>query len=102
MVLEWLKNPPFEPLQGADLTCVSLKMVLLALALAKRVGGIHVLSAHPSCVQFSVDDVRMIMKPNPAFVPKVVGSCSPIELAFTRGTVHSCAVASLCGVHLRG
>ena len=81
VVLEGLKGPPFEPLEGADLKHVSLKTVLLlALASAKRVSDIHVLSVHPSCAQLFPGDVRMVLKPNPAFVPKVVGSCSPIDL----------------------
>ena len=61
---------------------LSLKTVLLlALASAKRVSDIHALSVHPSCALFAPGDVRLILKPNPAFVPKVVGSCSPIDLA---------------------
>ncbi|XP_029937836.1 uncharacterized protein LOC115380768 [Myripristis murdjan] len=81
VVLEGLKGPPFEPLEEADLKHLSLKTVLLlALASAKRVSDIHALSTHPSCAQFAPGDVRMTLKPNPAFVPKVVGSCSPIDL----------------------
>lgn len=61
---------------------MSLKTVLLlALASAMRVSDIHELSLHPSCAQFFSGDVRMILKPNPAFVPKVVGLGSPINLA---------------------
>lgn len=53
VVLEGLKGPPVEPLQGANLKFVSLKAVLLlALASAKRVSDIHALSVHPSCAQF--------------------------------------------------
>ena len=81
VVLKGLKGPPFELLEGADLKHVSLKTVLLlALASAKRVSDIHAYSVHPSCSQLFPGDVRMILKPNPAFVPKVVGSCSPIDL----------------------
>lgn len=59
---------------GVDLIFVSLKTVLLlTLASAKHVSDIHVLSVHPPCVQFFRDDVRMILKPNPAFVPEVDG-----------------------------
>lgn len=48
MVLEGLKDPPFEQLQGADVTLVSRKAVLLlALASANCVSDIHALSAHP-------------------------------------------------------
>ena len=38
------------------------------------------LSVHPSCAQFTLGDVRMTLKLIPTFVPKVVGSCSPIDL----------------------
>lgn len=68
-MLEGLKSPLFEPLQGADLKFASLKMVsLLALASAKHVSDIHVLSVHLSCSQFFSGDVRMILKPNLAVV----------------------------------
>ena len=60
---------------------MSLKTVLLlALASAKQDSDIHALSVHLSCAQLFLGDVKMILKPNPAFVPKVVGSCSPIDL----------------------
>lgn len=51
-------------------------MLLLALASAKR--DIHALAVSG---EFFADDMRMILKPNLAFVPKVVGSWSPIDLA---------------------
>lgn len=66
-----LRVLPFEPLEGADLKPLSLKTVLLGLASAKQVA----LSVHLSCTQFSPGDGRMILKSNPAFVPKVIGSC---------------------------
>lgn len=48
MVLEGLKDPPFEQLQGVDVTFVSRKAVLrLALASENCVSDIHALSAHP-------------------------------------------------------
>lgn len=75
MVLEGLKSPRFEPLQGADLK------LLLALASAKRVSTIHALSVHSSFKQLFADNARMILKPNPAFVFNVIGSFTPIDLA---------------------
>lgn len=47
MVLEGLKGPPFEPLQGADVKFVSLNAVFLP-ASAKSVNDIHTLSVHPT------------------------------------------------------
>ena len=59
VVLEGLKGPQFEPLEGAD--SLSTLKILPALALAKRVSDIHALSVHPSCAQLSPGDVRMIL-----------------------------------------
>lgn len=82
VVLDGLTRPPFEPLEEVDMKHLSLKTVLLlALASAKRVSDIHALSVHPSCTQFALGQARVLLKPNPAFVPKVVGSCTPIDLA---------------------
>ena len=80
-VLEALSCSPFEPLGQVELKVLSLKTaLLLALASAKRVGEIHALSVHQSCMKFSSGNTKVSLQPNPAFVPKVLGSCSPIEL----------------------
>lgn len=52
-------------------------MFLLALALAQRASVIHV---HLLYAHFLSGVVRIISKPKLAFVPNVVGSCSPIGL----------------------
>lgn len=97
VILEGLKGLPFEPLQGADLKFVSLKTVLLlALVSTKCVSDIHTLSVHPLCAQFFSGDVRMILKTNPVFVPKVVGLCSSIDLAASSDEQGSHV---LCPVH---
>ena len=84
MVLDVLSQPPFEPLQQLDLKVLSLKTALLvALSTAKRVSDIHALSVNPACMQFFPGDTRVVLKPNPAFIPKVFNpslSCRPIEL----------------------
>uniref|UniRef100_A0A1A8PZ04 ribonuclease H n=1 Tax=Nothobranchius rachovii TaxID=451742 RepID=A0A1A8PZ04_9TELE len=81
LVLSALSGPPFEPMDGLDLKILSLKVVLLlALVSAKRVSDLQALSVHPSCTQFAPGDMKVSLKPNPAFVPKVVGSFSPIIL----------------------
>lgn len=80
-VLAALSCSPFEPLEQAELKMLSLKTVLLlALASAKRIGEIHALSVHRACMQFSPGNTSVSMQPNPAFIPKVLGSCSPINL----------------------
>ncbi|XP_070409520.1 uncharacterized protein [Nothobranchius furzeri] len=81
LVLEALMSSPFEPLEQVDLKVATLKMaLLLALVSAKRVGEIHVLSVHPSCTKFSQGDSKVALLPNPTFMPKVLGACSPISL----------------------
>ncbi|XP_058483844.1 uncharacterized protein LOC131459867 [Solea solea] len=84
MVLEALSGLPFEPLEFADLKVLSLKTILLlALTSASRIGELHALSVHDSCMQFSADYGKVILRPNPAFVPKVSDSaysCSTLEL----------------------
>lgn len=59
VVLQGLKDPPFEPSGKADLKQVSLNTVLFpVLALAKRVNYIHALLAHLSCSIFSMQMLR--------------------------------------------
>ena len=85
VVLDALSRPPFEPLQQVELKVLSFKTaLLLALASAKRVSDIHALSVNPSCMQFLMGDSKVLLKPNPAFVPKVFNpalSYRPIELS---------------------
>uniref|UniRef100_UPI003AAF0CD6 uncharacterized protein n=1 Tax=Centroberyx gerrardi TaxID=166262 RepID=UPI003AAF0CD6 len=74
-VLEALSGLPFKPLDCADLKLLSLKTILLlALTSAKRISELHVLSVHASCLQFSPDYGKVMLHPNPAFVPKVSDS----------------------------
>ncbi|XP_029958238.1 uncharacterized protein LOC115396492 [Salarias fasciatus] len=85
LVLEAVSRTPFEPLQQVDLRMLSLKTaLLLALASAKRVSDIHALSVNPACMQFFMGGHKVLLKPNPAFVPKVFNQATsyrPIELA---------------------
>lgn len=93
VVLKGLKSPPFELLQGADVKFVSSRRCCCLLK-PLHVNNIHTLSAHLSCTQFFTGDMRMILKPNLAFVPKVVGLCSPIDLAaFAASPEGQCAYA---------
>ncbi|KAL1268394.1 hypothetical protein QQF64_033757 [Cirrhinus molitorella] len=72
VVLNALSQPPFEPIENTDLKLLSLKVaMLLALSTVKRVGELHALSVHNSCMQFAMDFSRVTLKTNPAFVPKV-------------------------------
>ena len=83
-VLDALSRPPFEPLQQVELKTLSFKTaLLLALASAKRTSDIHALSVSPTCMQFLRGNSKVLLKPNPAFVPKVFDSAlsyRPIEL----------------------
>lgn len=81
MVLEAISAPPFEPLAEVDFKTLSIKTaLLLALATAKRVSEMHALSVHPSCMRFAQGDSRVSLRFNPAFVPKVLQACDPLEL----------------------
>lgn len=81
LVLDALSAAPFEPLDKADLKVLSFKTaLLLALASAKRVSEIHALSVHSACMQFMQGDVGVALKPNPAFMPKVINVIAPLDL----------------------
>ena len=54
---------------------------------------------HPLCTQFALGDVRMTLKPNPAFVPKVMGSCSPIDLVAIAAPPEDQRLHTLCPVY---
>ena len=85
VVLDALSHHPFEPLEAVGMTFVSLKVVLLlALTTAKRVSDLQALSIRPSCLQFAPGISKVCLRPNPAFVPKVVEStyrCLTVELS---------------------
>lgn len=73
LVLEALQEALFEPLEQADLKIVSYKTaLLLTLTTMKRVGELHALSINPACIRFTQNFSRVILWPNPAFVPKVI------------------------------
>lgn len=73
LVLEAFCGPPFEPIESVDMKFLSYKTaLLLALCSAKRVGDLHALSVHPSCTQFSCDGSKVTLRPNVAYLPKVI------------------------------
>ena len=73
LVLEALCGPPFEPIESVDMKFVSFKTaLLLALTSAKRVGDLHALSVHSSCTQFTLDGSKVTLRPNEAYLPKVI------------------------------
>nr|XP_054591823.1 uncharacterized protein LOC129156244 [Nothobranchius furzeri] len=84
LVLEALCHHPFEPVDGAGLKFLSLKTaLLLALTTAKRVSDLQAWSVSPSCLRWAPGYTKVCLRPNPAFVPKVMESsysCSPVEL----------------------
>ncbi len=74
-VLRALKGPPFEPLQSTDLRSLSLKTaLLLALASVKRVGDLQALSTSPACLEFGLNDSKVVLKPRHGYVPKVLST----------------------------
>lgn len=54
--------------------------LLLALAMAKCVSKIHAFSVPPACLQFLSGDAGVVLKPDPAFMPKIVNAIIPLEL----------------------
>lgn len=75
LVLRALGNPPFEPLPQTSLRLLSLKTaLLLALTSAKRVSDLCALSVAPSCLAIRADGSSATLRPNPAFMPKVITS----------------------------
>ncbi len=81
IVLDALTMSPFEPLDKVDFKILSFKTaLLLALASAKRVSEIHAFSVHSACLQFMSGDAGVILKPNPAFMPKILKAIIPLEL----------------------
>ena len=83
-VLEALTQHPFEPLGVVELKFLSLKTaLLLAVTTAKRVSDLQALSTRPACLQFAPGGSKVCLRPNPAFIPKVVESayrCPTVEL----------------------
>ncbi len=84
VVLGTLSHHPFEPIEEVRVKFVSLKTdLLLALTTAKHVSDLQSLSIRPSCLQFAPGLTKVCLRPNPAFVPKVVESayrCPMVEL----------------------
>ena len=73
LVLEALWYPPFEPLGNVDLKCLSLKTAfLLAITWARRISKLHALSVHRDCCTLSLEGSKVVLRPNPAFLSKVL------------------------------
>ncbi len=72
-ILRALKGPPFEPLQSTSLRALSLKTtLLLALVSVKRVGDLQ--ARNPACLEFGLNDSKVILKPRLGYVPKVLST----------------------------
>ncbi|KAK2812528.1 hypothetical protein Q5P01_000001 [Channa striata] len=75
LVLHALRNPPFEPLSQISLKFLSLKTArLLALTSAKRVSDLCALSVSPSCLTIREDESLAVLRPNHAFILKIITS----------------------------
>lgn len=73
LVLAMLRQPPFEPLETAELSLISMKTAfLLAMASAKRVGELHAFSVSPDCLQWHPEGTGVTLWPNPSFLPKCI------------------------------
>ncbi len=68
-----LQHEPFEPLETNGLKRLSLKSAfLLTIVSAKRMGELHTLWVHAECCRFLPCDAGVVLRPNPAFHPKVL------------------------------
>lgn len=66
-----LQGPPFEPLKSADLWSLSLNTdLLLALASVKQVGDLEALSVEPSCLEFSSNNSKVVLRQRKGYVLK--------------------------------
>lgn len=78
LVLKALTCSPFEPLQSASLKVLSFKMVLLlSLLSVKRFQcmiNIHALSVNDLCMDFGLDDCKVILRPREGYIPKVLST----------------------------
>ncbi|KAL2077870.1 hypothetical protein ACEWY4_027374 [Coilia grayii] len=84
LVLKAMTGPPFEPIQSIPIRLLSIKTaLLLALASAKRVGEVHAMSSHPSCINFADNDMMVTLLPRPGFIPKVLSTAARQRLVLT-------------------
>ena len=72
-----LQHAPFEPIEAVELKWLSLKTaLLLAVCSAKRIGELHALSVHQECCKLLPGNAGVILRPNPAFLPKVLSDAN--------------------------
>ena len=73
VVLKALSGPPFEPLTQVSLRFLSIKTaLLLALVSTKRSSELCAWSVQEDCIRFYGDLSRVVLRPNPCFIPKVL------------------------------
>ncbi|KAK3554796.1 hypothetical protein QTP70_033490, partial [Hemibagrus guttatus] len=85
VVLEWLLEAPFEPMESASERFLILKTaLLLALASLRRVGHLQALSVTPTCLEFAPGMSKAILHRRVGYVPKVprMAGCPVILHAF--------------------
>ena len=72
-VLEALCQPPFEPIEQADLAWLSKKTAfLVAITSGKRSSDLSALSVQQGCCTLTGDRSKLILRPDPSFHPKMV------------------------------
>lgn len=71
LVLQCLTKPPFEPIGEIPIKLLTYKTILLvAITSARRIGELQALSSKSPYM--SILDDRIVIRPDPAFLPKVV------------------------------
>lgn len=75
IVKEGLAGQPFEPLESVSEKFLTLKtIILVALSSLKRIGDLQALSVSLSCMDFDPGLVKVLMRPRPRYVPKVMST----------------------------
>ena len=99
MVIGAIKRPPIEPISSANLRPLSLKMaLLLALPLVKHVGDLQALSFSTSCLEFGLNDCKVILKPRHGYVPKVLSTPFRAQVISLLGASRDRTLSALLGL----
>lgn len=75
MVLGTLQRPTFEPLEDTDSKWLSLKTAFqLSITSARKVSEIQALSVHSDCCRWLLDEKRVVLQLNTAFLLKALSN----------------------------
>ena len=73
LVLEALCQPPFEPMEQAEISWISKKAAfLVAITSGKRASDMVALSVQPGCFTLTGDRSKLVLRPDPSLHPKML------------------------------